>query len=57
VDGRIHLKKEVNVKDFNRDTFLRNNGIHVLRFTNDEILNNIEQIVEKIKTRIENEIT
>ena len=52
VDGGIHNSKEVKEKDLNRDAFMNENGIRVLRFRNEEIENEIESVVEIIKREI-----
>jgi very-short-patch-repair endonuclease len=49
VDGKIHLKKEQKERDLNKDTFLTENGIRVVRFTNEEVLNNIEIVLAKLE--------
>jgi len=50
VDGMIHSHK----KDYDdyRDDFLKNLGIVILRFTNDEVLNEIDTVLEKIKSAL-----
>jgi very-short-patch-repair endonuclease len=49
-DGPIHLfKKEY---DKNRDEVLAGLGLVILRFTNDEILNDLNQVINAIKERI-----
>ncbi|WP_421773115.1 endonuclease domain-containing protein [Gracilimonas sp.] len=53
VDGGIHQQPEVKEKDINRDAFLNRNGIEVIRFTNNQILNEIEKVLLEIKTRVE----
>ena len=46
VDGPIHLlKKEY---DDNRDLVMAEWGFSVMRFTNDEVVNNIDEIMKKI---------
>ncbi|MEQ9264132.1 MAG: endonuclease domain-containing protein [Balneolaceae bacterium] len=52
VDGKIHLKREVKEKDRNKDAFLKENGIHIVRITNDEVLNDIKRVKLKLKGRI-----
>jgi len=50
VDGEIHnFQRE---KDEERTRLLEENGYRVIRFTNDEVLNRIEWVVEKIKESI-----
>jgi very-short-patch-repair endonuclease len=50
-DGPIHLLK----KDYdkNRDEVLAGLGLKTLRFTNDEIINNTNEVLEKIKQALE----
>ncbi|WP_428235541.1 endonuclease domain-containing protein [Gracilimonas sp.] len=53
VDGKIHLNPEVKEKDINRDSFLKRNGIEVIRFKNETVLDNIEEAISELKKRIE----
>ncbi|MFA5668762.1 MAG: endonuclease domain-containing protein [Balneolaceae bacterium] len=55
VDGGIHLNPEVIIKDVNKDAFLNRNGIRVVRFKNEAILNNMEEVLFRLKNLIENE--
>jgi very-short-patch-repair endonuclease len=50
-DGPIHLLK----KDYdkNRDEVLAGLGLKTLRFTNSEIINNTNEVLEKIKQALE----
>ena len=48
VDGGIHLDAEVMEHDENRSAELDRLGITVIRFTNDQIFNQLEQALEKI---------
>jgi very-short-patch-repair endonuclease len=51
-DGPVHLfKKEY---DKNRDEVLTGLGLVILRFTNDEILNNLDGVLKVIRERIAN---
>tara|TARA_A100001015_G_scaffold319784_1_gene443859 strand:+ start:4924 stop:5286 length:363 start_codon:yes stop_codon:yes gene_type:complete len=52
VDGEIHQKPEIKEKDLNRDKFLDNNGIDVLRFTNNEVLTQLDKVISDIARRI-----
>lgn len=46
VDGPIHLlKKEY---DANRDLVMQSWGFNLLRFTNDEVLHDLDDVIEKI---------
>ena len=53
VDGNIHDIPEVKDKDENRSIFLEHNGIRILRFRNEEIENNIDAVVQQIRTYID----
>ncbi len=47
VDGPIHLlKKEY---DANRDLVMQSWGFNILRFTNDEVMNSVDDVVNKIE--------
>jgi very-short-patch-repair endonuclease len=52
VDGEIHTEKEVKSHDEGRTGELERFGIKVLRFTNTQILHDIDQVVEKINATI-----
>lgn len=52
LDGEIHLKEEVAERDMGREDMLRNFGIVVLRFKNNEIQNNIESVILQLKHKI-----
>lgn len=49
-DGNIHDLVSVRQADQERQRSLEADGLHVMRFTNAEILKNTEKGVEKIKT-------
>lgn len=46
IDGKIHLKQ----KDYDemREETLKEMGFKITRFTNEEILNNLDKVLEKI---------
>lgn len=50
VDGSIHLTEKQKRHDKVRDDFLRSNGFTVLRFTNEEVLSNVSECIERIKS-------
>ena len=52
VDGPIHHNRETLINDENKDDLMRTLGISVLRFSNDDVLHNIELVVLKIKSQI-----
>ena len=54
VDGMIHLKAENQIRDLEKDDGLKNLGLQVLRYTNDEILLNRENVFLEIDSIVEN---
>lgn len=49
IDGDSHyLDKQAVLKDKMRDKFLNGYGIKVLRFTNHEVMSNLEGVIQKI---------
>jgi len=53
IDGGIHLHSESKEYDISRDTILKEFQIEILRFTNDEVINDPDLVIEKIKRTIE----
>ena len=53
IDGGIHLSKENSEYDISRDTTLNELGIQIIRFTNAQVTSGIEQVIKKIKKKIE----
>ena len=49
IDGEIHATTENQEKDKDRTCFLNQYRINVLRFRNEEIENNIEEVIKEIK--------
>ena len=49
VDGNIHNEKEIIENDNERTKILNENGITVIRFNNEEVINDIDKVLEKIK--------
>ncbi len=47
-DGGIHLAPDQMAHDANRTEYLQQNGIRVLRFTNEEIMNDFYNVLKKI---------
>jgi very-short-patch-repair endonuclease len=48
VDGEIHNQPEQVILDAQRTSILKQLGIHILRFTNTEINENMDQVMRKI---------
>ncbi len=53
IDGEVHLSKENSEYDISRDITLNEFGIQIIRFTNAQVTSGIEQVIEKIKKKIE----
>lgn len=47
IDGPIHNAQQT--RDAMRDKFLQQQGFTILRFTNDEVLHDLEKVLMKIK--------
>ncbi|MDB5115902.1 MAG: imidazole glycerol phosphate synthase subunit HisF [Mucilaginibacter sp.] len=52
VDGSIHQLPEIIQKDIEKQNFLEKEGLRVIRFTNDEVFNQLDKVVELINTQI-----
>ncbi len=53
IDGGIHLRSENKEYDISRDIILKDFKIEILRFTNDEVIDETDHGLEKIKRTIE----
>jgi very-short-patch-repair endonuclease len=49
LDGESHDFEERQRADQNRDAFFVSEGFHVLRFTNEQVMSNLEGVVEAIR--------
>lgn len=49
VDGSIHNLKEVKEHDIERQVAIEGNNIKLIRFTNADILNNLEVVIDRIQ--------
>ena len=54
IDGGQHYEKENILKDRTRDEYFRKIGLRVVRFTNLDILKNIDNVVESVYQKIKN---
>ena len=52
IDGDMHDQEDVKRNDAERESFLKNLGLTVIRFTNEEIYNNRKQLLERISLTI-----
>lgn len=56
LDGSQHLEKEIMVKDRERTEFLNTEGITVIRFMNNDVLVNTEDVFKRIANEIEGQV-
>ena len=52
IDGKVHNTREQKQKDLKRDKYLTSLGNKVLRFSNADVINNIEYVFDKIKLNL-----
>ncbi len=53
VDGPIHEEEEVIKNDKERQKALKNEGLASIRFTNDEIMNDLQEVIKKIEALLQ----
>lgn len=53
LDGSVHKEEENKIYDRDREKFLENLDIEIIRFWNDDVLNNIENVQDKLLNKIE----
>lgn len=53
IDGNYHNKNDQKEYDHQRDRYLREFDIEVIRFKEEQVMNNIESVIKKIKELIE----
>ena len=56
IDGEYHNTNEMKEYDRERGLFIESFGIMILRFTNTEVENNIENVLYKIKQTLEKRV-
>ena len=52
IDGGIHLLEENKEYDISREVTLNEFGIEIIRFSNDQVEEEIDSVIEKIKEKI-----
>ncbi len=52
VDGGIHNEIKVKERDEGREAELQNFGLTIIRFTNEEIMNDMKHVLEKLKAAV-----
>jgi very-short-patch-repair endonuclease len=55
VDGDYHLNLDQIEKDKNRSDFLSFQGLKVVRFSNEQVINKIESVLDKIEESCKND--
>ena len=55
IDGGYHLEGEHPQRDAERTEELANHGFKVIRFTNEEVIGNIDNVLERIAKELDNE--
>jgi len=56
LDGNIHEDEQVRLKDEDRTLFLMANRINVIRFRNEEVEQDIDDVLRRIREYINNSI-
>ena len=52
VDGAYHENRQQDIEDKLRENILKEYGYHILRFTNEQVINEPDNVIEKIKAHI-----
>jgi|WetSurMetagenome_2_1015567.scaffolds.fasta_scaffold724523_1 imidazole glycerol-phosphate synthase subunit HisF len=52
VDGNVHDDPRQNERDIEREGIIKSLGLRIIRFTNKEIFNNVEDVIKKIKDNV-----
>jgi len=55
IDGSIHELEDVKRNDAIRENHLKNLGLKIIRFKNEEVINHLEVVLNKIKQIIQDE--
>lgn len=48
IDGDVHAEKTQRTKDLQRERYLRSLGLQIIRYTNHEVLNNLNGVLEHL---------
>ena len=52
IDGDTHADAEQIRKDTSRDAYLTSLGLHVIRYMNDQVLNNLDGVLEDLSAKV-----
>jgi len=53
IDGGIHLTSKNKEYDISRNITLNEFGVQIIRFTNDQVINEIDKVIEEVRRAIE----
>jgi len=53
LDGGIHEVQEVKANDQNREEELKDFGLNILRFTNEQVINELAYVLQTIKQQVD----
>lgn len=53
IDGNLHDQTEVKQNDIKKEKFFKSKGFVIIRFRNEDILNDLDSVIEKIKSLIQ----
>ena len=53
VDGEVHNKEERKLYDKDREKFLKNLNIEIIRFWNDDVVGDINSVLDKLRNKIQ----
>ena len=52
IDGAIHNKIEIKMNDLEREIIMKKWGVSTLRFSNDEVINDLQSVMRIIKVKV-----
>ena len=52
VDGDTHTSNDEKVRDNRREIYLQSLGLQVIRYTNEEVLKNLEGVLDDLARRV-----
>ncbi len=53
IDGAYHLDPEIQAYDITRQTDIENHGLTFMRFTNDDVITNLDEVISRLKITLE----
>jgi len=52
IDGDVHATESQQTKDLKRENYLKSLGLQVIRYTNDQVINNFDGVLEDLSSRV-----